>query len=135
MKSRLFDQPVSIFVGLGFPREVRGVTDAYQVLTEWPQSGRDASHDKALETCRAALAGAADATTVRAAFETFARIHDVLAPDALAASAHKAAEEWFGAWPALHPHMNATPLSNDWCGQGTTAPSSLPSAPPLTRLL
>ncbi|MDW6021750.1 DUF982 domain-containing protein [Mesorhizobium sp. BAC0120] len=97
MKSRLFDQPVSIFVGLGFPREVRGVTDAFQVLTEWPQSGRDSSHDEALEACRAALAEAGDARRVRAAFESFARVHDVLAPEALAATAHKAAEEWFGA--------------------------------------
>jgi hypothetical protein len=41
MKPDMFRQPVSIFVGLGFPAEVRSVIDAYRHLVEWPGSQRD----------------------------------------------------------------------------------------------
>jgi hypothetical protein len=97
VKIRRFDRPVSIFVGLGFPRDVETVLDAYQVLTEWPSASRGAAHERALTRCRAALADGGDVQGVRTAFETFARERGILAPDALAASAKAAAREWIGA--------------------------------------
>jgi hypothetical protein len=97
VKIRRFDRPVSIFVGLGFPRDVETVLDAYQVLTEWPAASRGPAHERALARCRAVLAGEADAGRVRAAFETFARERGILAPEALAASARAAATGWLGA--------------------------------------
>jgi hypothetical protein len=94
LKSTRFERPVSIFVGLGFPRDVENVLDAYQVLTEWPASSRGPAYERALARCRAALAGEADAESVRSAFEAFARVRGVLAPEALASSAAAAAREW-----------------------------------------
>jgi hypothetical protein len=97
VKIRRFDRPVSIFVGLGFPRDVETVLEAYQVLTEWPAASRGAAHERALVRCRAALADGGDVQGVRTAFETFARERGILAPDALTASAKAAAREWLGA--------------------------------------
>ena len=96
MKSRRFERPVAIFVGLGFPREVETVLEACQVLTEWPHGGRGPLHEAALANCRAALAGGADPASVRTAFEAFARERGILASDALAESALPAAQEWIG---------------------------------------
>jgi len=92
--TRRFDRSVSIFVGLGFPREVETVLDAYQVLMDWPATSRSADHELALEICRAALAGETDAEAAREAFEAFARERDILAADALAASARRFARDW-----------------------------------------
>jgi hypothetical protein len=97
MNSKRFDRPVSIFVGLGFPHDVETVLEAYQVLTEWPAASHNPAYERALACCRAGLADEADAQSVRAAFETFARERGILAPDALAASAKAAASEWLGA--------------------------------------
>ncbi|MBY2919446.1 DUF982 domain-containing protein [Rhizobium leguminosarum] len=79
MKPDMFKQPVSIFVGLGFPAEVRSVMDAYRHLVEWPASLRDAAHSVALKTCKAALRGEIEAETARALFAAFAEKHDLLA--------------------------------------------------------
>jgi hypothetical protein len=96
MSAKRFDQPVSIFVGLGFPHDVETVLEAYQVLTEWPAASHNPAYERALDRCRAGLADGADTESVRAAFETFARERGILAPDALAASATAAAREWLG---------------------------------------
>jgi hypothetical protein len=100
VKIRRFERPVAIFVGLGFPREVDSVLEAYQVLTEWPSGSRGPAHGMALDSCRAALTDEVDGEAVRAAFEAFARERGILAPDALAQSAMAAAQEWIGE-PAL----------------------------------
>ncbi|MBY2912280.1 DUF982 domain-containing protein [Rhizobium leguminosarum] len=81
MKPDMFKQPVSIFVGLGFPAEVRSVMDAYRHLVEWPGSPRDAAHAVALKACRAALRGEIEAETARGLFAAFAKKHDLLAPE------------------------------------------------------
>ena len=94
MQVRRFDTPVAIFVGLGFPREVETVFDAFKVLNEWPASGRGPDHQAALEACRAALTSSASATLARQSFEAFARGRDILAPDALAAAARDYARQW-----------------------------------------
>jgi hypothetical protein len=97
MSAKRFDRPVSIFVGLGFPRDVETVLDAYQVLTEWPPASRGPAFEHAFAHCSAALADGADVQSVRTTFEAFARGRGILAPDALAASATAAAREWLGA--------------------------------------
>ena len=74
-----FDEPVLILVGLSYPREIAQVGEAYALLSEWPQSKRDAAHAIALKACKSALAEEIDATTARAAFATFARRHCILA--------------------------------------------------------
>jgi hypothetical protein len=81
MKPDVFRHPVFIFVGLGFPAEVRSVMDAYRHLVEWPASLRDAAHSVAFQACRAALRGEIEAETARGLFAAFAEKHDLLAPE------------------------------------------------------
>lgn len=81
MKPDMFKQPVSILVGLGFPAEIRSVTEAYRHLMEWPASFRDPAHSIALNACRAALRGQIEAEAVRGLFAAFAEKHDLLASE------------------------------------------------------
>lgn len=80
MKPDMFERPVSILVGLGFPGEIRSVMDAYRLLVEWPVSSGDAAHSVALKACLAALRGEVEAETVRGLFVAFAERHHLLAP-------------------------------------------------------
>lgn len=81
MKPDMFRQPVSILVGLGFPAQVRSVTDAYRHLAEWPASFRDTAHTVAFKACGAALRGEIEPETARGLFVAFAEKHDLLAPE------------------------------------------------------
>ena len=81
MKPDMFEQPVTILVGLGFPAEVRTVMDAYRHLAEWPGSLRDTARSIALKACSAALRGEIEAETARGLFAAFAEKHDLLAPE------------------------------------------------------
>ena len=92
-----FPHPLSIFVGLGFPREVSDVLEAYKLLNEWPESGRGPAHLIALHTCAAVLGGHGTGTDARDAFEAFAAGRGILAPDALQRSADALGQEWLPA--------------------------------------
>lgn len=81
MKPDMFENPVRILVGLGFPTEVRSVMDAYRYLIEWPISLRDGPHSIALKACHAALCGKIEAETARGLFAAFAEKHDLLGPE------------------------------------------------------
>ena len=94
MRKLAFSEPVSIFVGLGFPREVGDVLEAYKILNEWPQSSRDAGHLEALHTCAAVLGGHGTTVEARRALETFASEHGILAPEGLQRSANRIGQEW-----------------------------------------
>lgn len=83
MDTKLFAQPVSIIVGLGFPRQIGTVSEAFQVLNEW-NGARSPTHAMALKQCRAASAGEVDVETGRLAFEAFARTRGILASEAIA---------------------------------------------------
>ncbi|MDK1384832.1 DUF982 domain-containing protein [Sinorhizobium sp. 8-89] len=82
MEHDCFRQPVTIFVGLGFPAEIHGVREAYAWLNEWPPSKRNPAHAIALNACKAALAGEIDAEIARTALVACARRANLLAPDA-----------------------------------------------------
>lgn len=75
-----FDEPVFVFVGLGFPRSITSVADAHAFLCDWPQSKRDAAHAVALAACLDTLAGARTAQEARRLFTAFARRNRILAP-------------------------------------------------------
>ena len=92
-----FPRPVSIFVGLGFPREIDSVLEAYQLLNEWPQTTRGPKHLDALHNCAAVLGGRGSARDARRAFEAFAADRGILASDLLQMSANRYATEWLGA--------------------------------------
>lgn len=93
MNTNRFTQPVSIFIGLGFPREVETPSEAFQVLNEW-EGVRSSAHAIALNACRAACAGEVEVAAARDVFEAFARSRGILAPDALVMAARQAIEEW-----------------------------------------
>ena len=90
-----FTKPVSIFVGLGFPRDVETVDEAFEILTEWVGS-RSPAHEQALAATHTALTDG-NVSAARLAFEAFARKTGILAPDALELAAAKAADEWLTA--------------------------------------
>ena len=79
MSIRLFETPVTIFVGLGYPRQVAGTTEAYKILMEW-HGKRGPAHEAAINACRAAMTGDIDVETARGIFEAFARARGVLVP-------------------------------------------------------
>lgn len=91
-----FDQPVSIFVGLGFPCDVASPLEAFELLNEW-SGKRGELHSAALSLCRQATTGGADTKAARAALEAFARSRGILAEDAFINTAQRASEEWMPA--------------------------------------
>lgn len=80
MEHNIFENPVTIIVGLGLPREVKTVLEAYAILNEWPPSKRNTAHTIAFNACKAALAGEIEADTARGMFLAFAQRNDLLAP-------------------------------------------------------
>ncbi|WP_291820506.1 DUF982 domain-containing protein [Bosea sp. (in: a-proteobacteria)] len=70
-----------ILTGLGVPRIVASVAEAYQFLIDWPGFARDAAHAFALKACQAALAGEIEIETARGVFVALAEKHDLLAPE------------------------------------------------------
>jgi hypothetical protein len=79
MLAKHFDKPVRVWVGLGFPRQINTVVDAYQFLLEW--CGNSPEQKAAIRACQAALVGDVDAETARGVFVAFARKKDILFKD------------------------------------------------------
>jgi len=76
MLAKNFEKPVRVWVGLGFPRQINSVVDAYQFIMNWCGNSPE---QKAVErACNAALAGDVDAETARGIFAAFARKKDLL---------------------------------------------------------
>ncbi|TPJ51469.1 DUF982 domain-containing protein [Mesorhizobium sp. B2-7-1] len=71
-----FRKPVRVWVGLGFPRQLNSVVDAYQFVIDW--CGNSPEQKAAIRACKAALAGEIDAETARGIFVQFARRKDIL---------------------------------------------------------
>ena len=78
MRSQAFRKPITVLVGLGFPRDIRTVFEAFQFVNEW--CGNSPEQRAALQACKASLAGYIDPETARGVFEAFARRKDILAP-------------------------------------------------------
>ena len=66
MLAKPFEKPVRVWVGLGFPRQLNNVADAYQMLMGW--CGNSPEQKAAIRACKAALAGDVDAETARGIF-------------------------------------------------------------------
>ena len=79
MFAQPFLKPVLVWVGLGFPRQLNTVADAYQFVAEW--GGNSPERRAAIRACRAALAGDIDVETARGVFTAFARKKDILVED------------------------------------------------------
>lgn len=76
MLPRHFDKPIFVLVGLGIPRRIDTVFDAYRFLLDWP--GNSPQQRAALRACKAAFAGEIDAETARGVFVAFAQRKDIL---------------------------------------------------------
>ncbi len=81
MLAQPFLKPVLVWVGLGFPRQLNTVADAYQFASEW--GGNSPEQRSAIRACRAALAGEIDTETARGVFAAFARKKDILVEDGM----------------------------------------------------
>ncbi len=81
MLAQHFDKPVRVWVGLGFPRQLNTVVDAYQMLTSW--NGNSPEQRAAIRACKAALCGEVDAETARGVVLAFARKKDILVEDGM----------------------------------------------------
>ena len=79
MLAQPFEKPVRVWVGLGFPRQLNTVVDAYQMLLDW--NGNSPEQRAAIRACKAALAGEVDAETARGVVIAFARKKDILVED------------------------------------------------------
>jgi hypothetical protein len=74
-----FEKPIRVFVGLGFPRQLNSVVDAYQFLLDY--AGDSPEQRAAIRACKAALLGDIEARTARGVFSAFARKKDILIED------------------------------------------------------
>ena len=79
MLAQSFEKPIRVWVGLGFPRQLNTVVDAFQFAMEW--CGNSPEQRAAIRACKAALAGDVDAETARGVFAAFARKKDILVLD------------------------------------------------------
>lgn len=79
MFAQPFEKPVRVWFGLGFPRQLNTVADAYQFLSEW--CGNSPEQKAALRACKSALAGDIDPEVARGVFVAFARKKDILMED------------------------------------------------------
>lgn len=83
MTAMFFEKPIRVLVGLGFPRQLNTVADAYQFAIDWPGFG--AEQRAAIRACKAALVGEIDAETARGVVLAFARKKDIFLEDELPA--------------------------------------------------
>lgn len=81
MLSQLFEKPVRVWVGLGFPRQLNTVVDAYQFVTQW--CGNSPEQTAAIRACKAALAGEIDAEPARGILVQFAKRKEILVEDGM----------------------------------------------------
>ncbi len=93
MKQVKFDQPVPVFIGLGFPREVASVIEAYDILIEW-NGIRDLDQTGAIEVCQEALNGKRTGRDARLAFQQFALNKGILSEEAYGRVAATLGQEW-----------------------------------------
>lgn len=84
MEINLFEKPVSILVGLGYPAKIQNAKQAYEFLSETPAVSSKRAHSLALKACKAALQGEIEQETARSAFIAYAKRSAIFIPDVLA---------------------------------------------------
>jgi Protein of unknown function (DUF982) len=83
MKRTSFEKPVTVLVGLGFPRKIENAFEAYQLLSEMRLIAHHRAQKVALRACREAMTGTIEPETARSAFVAFAqRCGMLLSPSA-----------------------------------------------------
>jgi|APEBP8051073178_1049388.scaffolds.fasta_scaffold00834_11 hypothetical protein len=90
MHNLKFEEPVSLYVGMGGKLEVRSVMDMHRYLTDFPISRRSSVYSTAVRACEAARQGHLTADQARRCFVQFAKVHDLLWPEVDAVIADRA---------------------------------------------
>lgn len=78
MPEYAFRTPLTVLVGLGFPKEIRSIMDAIGYLDEQPSLLRDEAFHAARDVCRDALYRAASVEEARNVFCALVRRRGVL---------------------------------------------------------
>lgn len=73
MSAKQFPRPVSVLVGLGFPRRIDTPLEAYMFLTAASALQHDEAYEATLATCQMALAGTAPVEEANDIFAAYAR--------------------------------------------------------------
>ena len=73
-----FSKPLSMFIGLGFPREISDAADAFELLNDMPSHMRGPAHSAALNACRAAMRGEVDQEVARGLVRAYAKARGIL---------------------------------------------------------
>ncbi|WP_119271694.1 DUF982 domain-containing protein [Taklimakanibacter deserti] len=73
MKSTRFEEPVTVLVGLGFPRRIESAIEAHQLLADIRLTTFETAHKAAVNACKAAVDGKIDPDVARSVFVAFAR--------------------------------------------------------------
>jgi hypothetical protein len=81
MSAKAFPRPLSVLVGLGFPRRVASVLDACALLDGMPEYAHDEAFDAAMVTCRMAMAGTVTVEEAHDVFAAYARRTGILVDD------------------------------------------------------
>jgi hypothetical protein len=73
-----FSRPVSIIVGVGFPRQIDSVDRAFAFLDEYPKVLRDEAYQATRDACVEVFSGSATAEEAYDVFCAFARRRGIL---------------------------------------------------------
>lgn len=94
MSNFAFQRPVTVLVGLGFPRIVTNVYEAFSCLKEVPTLMRDEVYEATCDACRDALSGKCSIDDAHDVFIAYARRRSILVEEPLdiAASGGSTAE-------------------------------------------
>jgi hypothetical protein len=87
-----FDRPLTVLVGLGFPRKIAGLRAALDMLEDHPMNLRDEAYEATLAACRAALAGEATMGEAHDVFAAFVRRRGMLVEEPLVEPRTRATE-------------------------------------------
>lgn len=72
MNHDVFSTPVQLLLGLGIPRPITNVMQAYAILGDLPRAEAPAEYDRACRICLDAIRRTASGEQARAAFVQFA---------------------------------------------------------------
>src|SRR5690606_12448491 len=78
-----FQRPVTVLVGLGFPRVVTNVYEAFSCLKEVPSLMGDEVHEATCDACRDALSGKCSVDEAHEVFIAYARRRAILVEEPL----------------------------------------------------
>ncbi|MCM2505354.1 DUF982 domain-containing protein [Aureimonas altamirensis] len=81
MEYDVFQVPVRVFFGIGVPRDIVTVTQAYAWLQNCRTVHRTEVHVAAVQACKAAFAKQVNAETVRRSVARFAERSGLMVPD------------------------------------------------------